>query len=77
MPQPMSTPTAAGMTARLHAITLPTVAPIPACTSGITATHRCTNGSEATRRSCASASGSKGTPWVHALMGTLLVSRSL
>jgi hypothetical protein len=38
IPQPMSTPTAAGMTAALVGITLPTVAPIPACTSGIAAT---------------------------------------
>ena len=39
MPQPMSTPTAAGMIAPLVGITLPTVAPIPQCTSGIAATH--------------------------------------
>jgi hypothetical protein len=74
MPQPISTPTAAGITARRDAITEPTVAPRPACTSGITATHWWMNGSAATRRSCASASASNGTPWVHALIGTLLVS---
>ena len=39
MPQPMSTPTAAGMIAPRVGITLPTVAPIPQCTSGIAATH--------------------------------------
>ena len=39
IPQPMSTPTAAGITAPCVAITLPTVAPIPLCASGITATH--------------------------------------
>ena len=44
IPQPMSTPTAAGMIAPRVAITLPTVAPIPACTSGITATHLWMNG---------------------------------
>ena len=38
MPQPMSTPTAAGMIAPFVGITLPTVAPIPQCTSGIAAT---------------------------------------
>ena len=38
IPQPMSTPTAAGMIACRVGITLPTVAPIPACTSGIAAT---------------------------------------
>ena len=38
MPQPMSTPTAAGMTAERVGITDPTVAPIPRCTSGMAAT---------------------------------------
>ncbi len=37
MPQPISTPTAAGMIAPLVGITEPTVAPMPKCTSGITA----------------------------------------
>jgi hypothetical protein len=37
MPQPMSTPTAAGMTALRVGMTLPTVEPLPRCTSGITA----------------------------------------
>jgi hypothetical protein len=35
IPQPMSTPTAAGMMARKVGITEPTVAPMPKCTSGI------------------------------------------
>ena len=35
IPQPMSTPTAAGMMAPLVGITEPTVAPLPRCTSGI------------------------------------------
>src|SRR6185369_14135047 len=48
MPQPMSTPTAAGATAPRMAMTEPTVAPRPACTSGITATWCATQGSEAT-----------------------------
>ena len=39
MPQPMSTPTAAGMIAPRVGTTEPTVAPMPRCTSGITATH--------------------------------------
>jgi hypothetical protein len=38
MPQPMSTPTAAGMIAFSVGITEPTVAPMPKCTSGIAAT---------------------------------------
>lgn len=40
MPQPISTPTAAGMMARSVAMTLPTVAPMPQWTSGIAATQR-------------------------------------
>jgi len=38
MPQPISTPTAAGTTAPRVAITEPIVAPMPRCTSGIAAT---------------------------------------
>ncbi len=38
MPQPMSTPTAAGMIAPSVGTTLPTVAPMPKWTSGIAAT---------------------------------------
>ena len=47
MPHPMSTPTAAGDTASRSAITDPTVAPLPKCTSGITATCLTTHGSAA------------------------------
>src|SRR5439155_7116198 len=38
MPQPMSTPTVAGITASLVAITEPTMLPLPKCASGIKAT---------------------------------------
>jgi hypothetical protein len=38
IPQPMSTPTAAGMTAWWVAITEPMVAPMPRCTSILTGT---------------------------------------
>jgi hypothetical protein len=69
MPQPMSTPTAAGMMAPRVATTLPTVAPIPRCTSGITATCRCTNGSRAIRSNWARASTSNGTPTVQDFSG--------
>ena len=48
MPQPMSTPTAAGMMAPTVGITDPTVAPLPQCTSGMTATWEWMNGSDAT-----------------------------
>src|SRR5688572_31205391 len=44
MPQPRSTPTAAGMTALRVGMTLPTVEPLPTCTSGITARWRKMNG---------------------------------
>lgn len=37
MPQPMSTPTAAGMIAPSVGMTDPTVAPLPRCASGIIA----------------------------------------
>ena len=70
MPQPMSTPTAAGMMAPLVGITLPTVAPIPQCTSGIAAIHLKTKGSCAAFRSCWRAASSSCTPLVHALTGT-------
>jgi hypothetical protein len=69
IPQPISTPTAAGTIAPLVGITLPTVAPMPQCTSGITATCRCTNGSDATFRNCCRALASTGTPAVHILIG--------
>jgi hypothetical protein len=76
IPQPMSTPTAAGMIARWVGMTLPTVAPMPQCTSGIAATQRNTNGSCATFWSCCSAAASAGTPRIQALIGTPLLSRS-
>ena len=65
MPQPISTPTAAGMMAPLVAITEPTVAPLPTCTSGITARCECTKGMRAMFVSCALACSSTGTPSVH------------
>ncbi|MEJ1970744.1 MAG: hypothetical protein WDN03_19260 [Rhizomicrobium sp.] len=69
MPQPISTPTAAGMIAPLVAITEPTVAPMPQCTSGIAATWEWMNGSDATLTSCFFAASSSGTPSIHALIG--------
>jgi hypothetical protein len=60
MPQPMSTPTAAGTIAPRVAITVPTVAPLPRCTSGITATGPARIGSSDTWRICSTASGSIG-----------------
>ena len=69
MPQPISTPTAAGTIAPRVAITEPTVAPLPRCTSGITATWLWTNGSAAMLTSCWRAASSTGTPSVQALIG--------
>jgi hypothetical protein len=66
----MSTPTAAGMIAPRVGITLPTVASMPQCTSGIAATHLYMNGNCATFRSCWRAASSRGTPLVHVLIGT-------
>src|SRR5687768_2122440 len=71
MPHPMSTPTAAGMIAPRVGTTEPTVAPMPRCTSGMTATHGPTNGSEAMLRSCWWACGSSGTPCTQPLIGVL------
>jgi len=51
IPQPISTPTAAGMIAPFVATTDPTVAPIPTCTSGIAATWLKMNGMRAVRAS--------------------------
>ncbi len=70
MPQPMSTPTAAGTIACLVAITDPTVAPLPQWTSGIPAMWLCTNGSEATLRNCCIAPASNGWWLSHNLSGT-------
>ena len=58
MPQPMSTPTAAGMMALLVGITEPTVAPMPRCTSGIAATWWWTIGRREMLTSCWRAAGS-------------------
>src|ERR1017187_6158925 len=52
MPQPMSTPTAAGMMAPRVGITEPMVAPRPRCASGISATCGNTNGMAAVRSAC-------------------------
>ena len=53
MPQPMSTPTAAGMIAPRVGMTEPTVAPLPRWASGISATCGWMNGSEAVVTACA------------------------
>ena len=52
IPQPMSTPTAAGISARLVGMTDPTVAPMPTCTSGMAATWPTTIGRRDTAASC-------------------------
>ena len=74
MPQPMSTPTAAGMIAPTVGMTLPTVAPIPQCTSGMTATCLWIKGRRATFSICVRAASSIGTPRVQALIGEPPVS---
>jgi hypothetical protein len=74
MPQPMSTPTAAGMIAPSVAITLPTVAPMPQWTSGIAATWWNTIGSLATFSSWRRAAASSCTPCTQARIGTPSVS---
>ncbi|KAG1530797.1 hypothetical protein G6F50_017080 [Rhizopus delemar] len=71
MPQPMSTPTAAGMIAPRVGITEPTVAPLPRCTAGSTATHGPTNGIAAMLRSCSCACASSGTPLTQPLIGVV------
>ena len=70
MPQPMSTPTAAGTIAPRVGITEPTVAPMPRWTSGIAATCECTKGRRATLQSWRCAASSKCTPRVQARTGT-------
>jgi hypothetical protein len=70
MPQPMSTPTAAGMMARRVGITEPTVAPMPKCTSGMAAMWWKTMGRRAALVSWRLASSSTGTPRVHIFSGT-------
>jgi hypothetical protein len=62
MPQPISTPTAAGTMAPLVAITEPTVAPMPQCTSGMAAICPKTKGRRATFFNCSSALSSTRTP---------------
>ena len=68
MPQPMSTPTAAGQIAPFVAMTLPTVAPMPQWVSAIAATCLKTKGSAPVRTSCAAAEAS--TSSVQTLIGT-------
>ena len=51
MPQPMSTPTVAGITASFVAMTEPTMLPLPKCASGIKATCRNKHGKRETLRS--------------------------
>jgi hypothetical protein len=70
IPQPMSTPTAAGMMALKVGITEPTVAPMPKCTSGIAAMCLKTMGRRAALASWRRASSSTGTPRVHIFTGT-------
>src|SRR5919199_4916344 len=65
MPQPMSTPTAAGMMMSRVRMALPTHAPLPMWASGMIAT-RSTPGTAARCRTCFQTSGSIGTPWSHA-----------
>ena len=66
----MSTPTAAGMIAPTVGMTLPTVAPMPQCTSGIAATQRWMKGMRATFSSWRNAASSIVTPRVQRLIGT-------
>jgi hypothetical protein len=58
-------------------MTEPTVAPMPQCTSGMTATWPRRIGSCATLWSCFSASTSSSTPRVHARMGAPTLSISM
>src|SRR6266581_8496732 len=51
MPQPMSTPTVAGITASFVAMTEPTMLPLPRCASGISATCLNKHGKRETLRS--------------------------
>jgi hypothetical protein len=70
IPQPMSTPTAAGLMAIRVGITLPTVAPMPQWTSGMAATQRWMKGRLATFLSWAKADASMGRSFDHARTGT-------
>src|SRR4029453_15080401 len=58
IPHPMSTPTAAGMIAPRVGIPEPTVAPLPRCASGISATCGKMNGRDAVASACARVLGS-------------------
>ncbi|KQX90850.1 hypothetical protein ASD51_20905 [Streptomyces sp. Root55] len=69
IPQPMSTPTAAGQTAPCIAITEPTVAPLPKWTSGMTA-RPLIQGSVDTFRSCCIAPSSTDAGSAHIRIGT-------
>jgi hypothetical protein len=59
IPQPMSTPTAAGMIAPSVGMTDPTVAPLPRCASGISARYGWMNGIAAVRSACSRVLGSR------------------
>ena len=59
MPQPMSTPTAAGMIAPSVGMTDPTVAPSPRCASGISARCGWMNGIVAVVTACSRAPSSR------------------
>src|SRR5450432_2469033 len=71
MPQPMSTPTAAGAIAPRIAMTEPTVAPRPACTSAMTATWCATHGRPATFLSWPITFESTSSRGAQIMMGTL------
>src|SRR4029453_14832670 len=70
IPQPMSTPTAAGETAPRMPMTEPTVAPFPKCTSGMTATWA-TQGRLAMLRSWVSACDSTWSTGVQSRTSTV------
>src|SRR5689334_17736568 len=59
MPQPMSTPTAAGMIAPRVGMTDPTVAPLPRCASGINARCGKMNGILLARTACSAVLSSR------------------
>jgi hypothetical protein len=75
MPQPMSTPTAAGMIAPTVGITLPTVAPLPRCASGINARCGRTNGMDAVRWAWARVWSSRIDAKFASLLDTLTIVR--
>ena len=67
IPQPMSTPTAEGMTAPTVGMTEPMVAPMPTWASGIRATWPAMNGSFAARCAWAIVASSRSDPHVTTL----------